>query len=522
MAYGVKIIGESCAAGNVARALAGAGLRSAASYPVAVVVGWPCVDSLLGLERELRVPFLLVEDAGSGSVAVGPVFGGRGSACLRCYLARRRANGGAQCRPAGPVSSEVLTRLIEHVRAFCEAREPAHEQIQIKAAGECVRHVVLPVAGCASCRPEALEGEPLGLDALVSDRVGLVHEVKAWAGAPEPFRGAVAAGCRTDAFLKTRALNRGMAVDESFERAQARAIGESVERYCAAAMPDGLPVASSRELDGRHLELTQFGGDEDDGLRRARWVQAHNLLTSEPVWVPASAVYVPYQDGCAEAALDVQTSVGLGAGGSLEQAVRHGLAEVVERDASLRAWRHRLPVEAVPLQPFSIQGLHVTRVPDSSGLQTVVAFIESDVPPLTSTGLSARPVLEDAVRHATLEAVLTQTWLSEWMATNGRELPRVIETMIDNALAHALRPELAENRRRWIEPAHVADGGGDSASWAAVFASAPEACFVNITTPDVEAAGLKVVRVLVPGRVLADDDYTRSQLGGDATPHPFG
>lgn len=33
---------------------------------------------------------------------------------------------------------------------------------------------------------------------------------------------------------------------------------------------------------------------------------------------------------------------------------------------------------------------------------------------------------------------------------------------------------------------------------------------------------MKVVRVFVPGRVLADDDYTRSQIGGDATPHPFG
>lgn len=525
MSNGIQVIGESRASDAITTALASAGLCSGGSSRLAVVAGWPCVDKLLGLERELRVPFLLVEDAGDGSVAIGPVFGGRGSVCFRCYLARRRSNGGKQCRPAGSVSVSVLTQLIAQVRSVCESRQSLSEQIQITAGGESIRHVVLPVPGCTSCRFDAWERVPLGLDALVSDRVGLVHEVTALPGTPEPFYGAVAVGCRADAFLNSYALNRGMAVDDSAERARSRAVGESVERYCAAVMPDGLPVASCRELDGKYLDPARLGGNgaEHNGHSpRLRWVQAHNLLTNEPVWVPASSVYVPYNDGCAEPALDVQTSVGLGAGNSLEQAVQHGLAEIVERDASLRAWRYRLPVEAVPSRPFSIRGLHLTRVPDGSGLQVVVAFLESDDPPLTSSGLGARPVLEDAARHAALEAVLTQAWLFNWMATNGRESPQCVQTMVDNALAHALRPELATNRRRWLEPTGVANGSNASISWAAVVDSIPDACYVDITTPDLDAAGIKVVRVLAPGRILADDDYTRSQLGGDATPHPFG
>jgi len=524
MTYGIQVVGDSSVGVAIKAALAGAGLRSGVPSALTIVTGWPCVENLLGFERASRSPFLLVENAGGGSVAVGPVFGARESVCFGCYLARRRANGGKQCRPSISLSAPSLARLVEYVRAVCESRQVLYEQVQITPAGELINHVVLPVPGCASCWSEPRERLAPGTDALVSDRVGLVHEVGELPGTPEPFRGAIAVGCRTDAFWQVQALNRGMAVDETPERARGRAVGESIERYCAAAMPAGLPVASARELGGRYIAPARLGGDgaaERDG-RRARWVRAHNLLTKEPVWVPASAVYVPYGDGCAEAALDVQTSVGLGAGGDLDQAVRHGLAEIVERDATLRAWRHRLPVEAVTHRPFSVTGLHLARVADGSGLNVVVAFLESDAPPLTSSGLGARPDAKDAARHAALEAVLTQAWLCEWLRTNGRECPGVVQTMIDNALAHALRPELAANRRRWLEPARAVNGNYSSVSWEAVLASFPEACFVDITTPDVETAGLKVVRVIVPDRVLADDDYTHSRLGGDATPHPFG
>ena len=233
-------------------------------------------------------------------------------------------------------------------------------------------------------------------------------------------------------------------------------------------------------------------------------------------------VYVPYAPDSCETDLGVQSSVGLAAGRGIDEAIQHGLAEIVERDTCLRAWRYSLPVEEVALQPFPLEGLHLARVPSDSGLAVVTAFLEQRQAPLTSTGLAARPNLADAARHATLEAVLSRMWLEDWLANSQGTYSMPPRTMVDHAGAHAVRSELVESRWRWLHPTRIAETGIEPESWNDIIKRVPEASFVDLTTPDVDAAGVKVVRVLIPSRVTADDDALWPRLGGCATPHPFG
>jgi thiazole/oxazole-forming peptide maturase SagD family component len=289
-------------------------------------------------------------------------------------------------------------------------------------------------------------------------------------------------------------------------------------------MPQDLPFVRAGDLEGPYLDPRRFGalrGGWDPEASAIRWVCAHSLDGNRPVWVPASAVFVPYTNQWGEPILELQNSVGIAAYTTRDEAVLHGLAEVLERDACLRAWRWRLSVEAIHDHPIAVDGLHLARVPSDSGLQVVAAFLERGEPPLTSTGMAARPSLRDAARHSTLEALLSQLWLRDWLAANGHEHPCVPRTMIDNAVAHAVRGDLRSSRRRWLRPGCSAEARGTT-PWATVLDRSPQACFIDLTTPDVAAAGIRVVRVLVPEKVLSDDDALRPRLGGDPTPHPFG
>jgi ribosomal protein S12 methylthiotransferase accessory factor len=216
----------------------------------------------------------------------------------------------------------------------------------------------------------------------------------------------------------------------------------------------------------------------------------------------------------------MSSSVGLAAGATLEDAIQSGFAEVVERDACLRAWRGRWQLEAIP-PGRDMAGLHLARVPDPSGLEVVVAFLESATAPLTSTGLAARPARADAIEHAVLEAVQSRLWVERWLAEHGGWTVSHPRTMIDNAVAHALRPELIAARAAWLHPSRLA-GPGRGLSWQAVLRACRDAAYVDITTPDIRAAGLHVVRVVLPGRVIADDDALQRRLPGCAMPHPFG
>ncbi len=78
------------------------------------------------------------------------------------------------------------------------------------------------------------------------------------------------------------------------------------------------------------------------------WVEGWDLIRGESVFVPANAVYHPYQPLGGTGLFRSNTN-GLAAGNTLEEAVLHGLLEVVERDALSLAERHRHPGREIEL-----------------------------------------------------------------------------------------------------------------------------------------------------------------------------
>jgi thiazole/oxazole-forming peptide maturase SagD family component len=528
MRASVDIVGRNDASRQLVRALSAHGIEVGSSSDMVILAEWESVNALLGATDAARRPLVVVEGTSAGGIAFGPLFRSNAAGCVRCYIARRRANGGSECRPTTALTDHAADHIARSVRQIVDGNAlPLSDHIEIGAPGGLLRHTLFPVPRCAHCSHRPFEKRTLDLDALVSPRIGLVHQLRLVAGAPDGMIGVEAVGSRTDALGPARALNKGMAVDECEETARLRAVAESIERYCAALPIFEMPLARSHELDGPAFAPSRFPNtfESFDRGRRHRWMKARTLATGTEVWVPASLVYVPYLDDSDDSSWP-QSSVGLAVGRTIEDAVQRGIAEIVERDACLKAWRWCLPVEGIEAVPISLPGLHLSRVPTDTDFEVVVAFLEQTRFPLTSSGLAARPSLVDAARHATLEALQSRIWLEQAVQDPLTRYENPPRTMIDNAMAHASWPHLSASRSRWLHPPRNVAAAPNGKHWriagAHNAAALADACYVDISTPDVEAAGLKVVRTLIPSRVVTDDDSFMPVLGGMDLPHPFG
>ncbi|AMY08467.1 putative methanogenesis marker protein 1 [Luteitalea pratensis] len=118
--------------------------------------------------------------------------------------------------------------------------------------------------------------------------------------------------------------------------ARAGAMMEAVEHYCCERPPHRPRYASFRTLrrHARALDPESLGLDpsaEYADTLPLEWLRGTDLIAGEQVWLPACAVLKPRRE---DGTPVIRGSTnGLASGNTIEEAVCHGLAEVIERDA---------------------------------------------------------------------------------------------------------------------------------------------------------------------------------------------
>ncbi len=191
-------------------------------------------------------------------------------------------------------------------------------------------------------------------------------------------------------------------------QAKVSAIMEALERYSGEWREDALvrwtvedALSCNNALDPRSLILPQRTTIHIMSQPVA-WVKGVDLIENEEIWVPASAAFHPYSSPKDLALFRTNTN-GLASGNTMEEAVVHGLCELIERDAwSICESRHRVVGDILPskddrmiqqmLERFSSNGIEV-RLKDLTsdvGLPTFAASAD-DVrlqdPALLSLGM---------------------------------------------------------------------------------------------------------------------------------------
>lgn len=146
-----------------------------------------------------------------------------------------------------------------------------------------------------------------------------------------------------------RPNSRSLAVSQgkglNLAAAKASGLMEAVESYHAEHITLPLKYASYEELRYTHrivdvTELPRISNSLFHPNLRLLWIEGHDLLQDELVWVPYEMVHTDYTlplpagSGCFPL-----SSNGLASGNHLLEAISHAICEVVERD-STSLWLH--------------------------------------------------------------------------------------------------------------------------------------------------------------------------------------
>jgi ribosomal protein S12 methylthiotransferase accessory factor len=150
------------------------------------------------------------------------------------------------------------------------------------------------------------------------------------------------------------------------------------------------------------------------------WTTGWDLLRKEEIAVPANAVFHPYNAPGRAAKFFRSNTNGLAAGNMPEEAILHGLLEVIERDALSTAEFHRFPGKEIILTAEDGENYELLRrfldndvdvklwlLPHDTEITTVVAATD-DVrlmdPALLVMGAGAHLKPEIAIKRALTEA----------------------------------------------------------------------------------------------------------------------
>lgn len=127
----------------------------------------------------------------------------------------------------------------------------------------------------------------------------------------------------------------------SKDHAKASAMMEGFERYSAEKQEnDETIIATLNEIsqkeayiDPKLLNLPQKYEKEDIDSIPLEWSLANDLVTGNKYYVPSNAVFHPYNQENNLNSLFKSNTNGLASGNILDEAILHGIFEVIERDA---------------------------------------------------------------------------------------------------------------------------------------------------------------------------------------------
>ncbi|WP_415382365.1 YcaO-like family protein [Halosimplex sp. TS25] len=500
--------------------------------------------------RETGVPWFAVELGGVGSVPVvdASVAGfDPDGACYRCLSARVESNVEADADPTA-APSDATARFAGAVAGrraaqFLDPSEPDPLGVVVELPHAEREFLPVPDCGCGEGRDRVLDRGYLDRDverALtraevgLDERVGIVQQVGEAESYPAPYY--LAQICDTGAFADATASRQAAGVDPGWDAAFMKALGEAYERYCAgvyhaaefkraAAMDLADAVAPSSFVRPESwIDSGEEGVDAGGDRAERPWVRGTDLVTEQPVSLPAEIVHYPPPERTIRPAI----TTGLGLGNSSVEALLSGLYEVVERDATTIAWYSTFEPLGLDVADDGYERLAARAGAEGLDATALLLTQDVDVPvvavavtrdewPKLALGTAAHLDAGRAARNALAEAV------QNWVELDGMGEEGAAAT--DGAIGHyADRPPVVDEfvspetsvPADSVGPESIPEGGDHlDAVLDRVVAAGMSVYGARTTTRDVQRLGFEAVRVVVPGAqpLFFGDPYFGERAG---------
>jgi ribosomal protein S12 methylthiotransferase accessory factor len=163
---------------------------------------------------------------------------------------------------------------------------------------------------------------------------------------------------------------------------------ELIRQGRRALGPDDLPLFAAEQHSQPGFGYVPFTADSP-----LRWIEGCDLVTGDPVMVPAQLVLIYYKHRRGEAHIGYPTTGGLVFHPDRQRAILHGLYEVIERDVINIRWYSKLvpPHIEVNLIDFLAQHLGVRyarmSTPSIQNIQLFVDTLDIPIPVLTAIAI---------------------------------------------------------------------------------------------------------------------------------------
>jgi thioglycine synthase len=305
--------------------------------------------------------------------------------------------------------------------------------------------------------------------------------------------------------------------------ARVSAMMEGLERYSAEVRDRQLDIASFSLLDGALDPRDLILPVDADPDALIPWISGWDMMNQEDILVPANAVFHPLPSEYRR--LFRTNTTGLASGNVIEEAIFHGLAEIIERDAwaLVEAARHTGPlIQDVKddlarglMDKFAAAGVDVylRDITSDIGVATCAAAADDLLlrdPTLLTTGMGTHTSAKVAVLRALTEVAQSR-------------LTQIHGAREDTTLAD-FRKRIGYERTKKLNSHWFS--GSEKRSFADVpsfesddflldirhmlaklkEAGLDRAVVVNLTRPEI---GIPVVRVIVPGLEMSAVDPER-------------
>ena len=396
---------------------------------------------------------------------------------------------------------------------------------------------------------------------LVDPRVGIVRScervAKDWREPRRPivYRATLANfDFRRVPPLERMASGKGLTEHES----QRSAIVEALERYCAlqrrpgamtsrrastleypAILPEEFVLYSDRQYRSPGFRYRRAAADEE-----ITWVLGSRVGSGEPLYAPASLVYMNFAGAGGREFFTHTNTSGLAGGADVPSAVLAGIYELVERDAYMITWLARLSTPRIDFDGSTRIAAEIRRQYERFGIETfafdvttdlqipavmAVAVDRSGTLPAAVVGLGCDLDPASALDRAMMETVQVRTGLVPYFRQEPPPAPIAryedVRSLDDHAAfaanpanAHELEFLLGGHTR--VQLSDLADHSQGSVDGDLTFcrdrleAAGSTVAFVELTMPDLDAFPVRIVRAIATGLQPIHFGFGEERLGG--------
>jgi len=331
-------------------------------------------------------------------------------------------------------------------------------------------------------------------------------------------------------------------------------VGETVERYCPvfyrkeemiegsfndlkvkAIHPSEYALFHTKQYEQANFPLKKF--DENISLS---WDKCIDITNGEETWTPSACIYLPWT--IEKEWITVGTSTGLAAHTNWHKALLTALYEIIERDSFSLTWWQQIKAPKIIIDedmnafiqdryPANYEW-HFFDITYDLEIPTVygICFGESEYGKFVAVGTATRDTFAEATKKVILEIGQAVAYFRYLLSAKKDWLPsdnyNEILNFEDHSVFYIKRPDLWHVFKTWTELSATKKIDFKESSENSTLKTINKITSVlkkknynvlvkDLTTPDVNDAGLYCLRVIVPQLLQLGGSYPFYFLGGD-------